>query len=494
MDKHGNITISYDTWKNGIQAPIIGMGDMVNVDMFDKPGVLKIDLAPEVLATPTVDSEFITPLYYSGDDNLDLYTQDRVHYSYAIGSGTVALNTPGDSTNRKSAPWADFGIVLDATNNTTINLDASSAAGSGQTDDFVSFTGLTNAQTYNAIHSSPADNDLYIGGGRHIGRLSQVGTFAPGNSGTWNKIEKFLTLPENYVVRDIATVANFLVCSASILGDTVGTIAGTPYGARLYYWDLSQSVSAAVQWTGFVDLSTDIAAPILSANNNIIYYDRAKKTLGATNLSSAQEVFQFNNFTEDLTSYDDCLDLSRRVMVLGLSSDSSTQTPAGIYKIQDGVYTRNTISNDEVGSNGAVKISNVTSILGNDYLVGWSYNSTFGMDHFGKSDYRYASYKAYIESPLYQVSRSLNKKSYQQVEVSLAKPLTTGQGIRISYRKDLSSTWTVMATFDFATYGATSSFNSTAKISDVTTVQIKVELTTGASSTTTPELINVKLF
>jgi len=47
MDKDGNIRINYDLWKSGIAShPVVGMGDIVNVDIFDRIGIAKIDFAP----------------------------------------------------------------------------------------------------------------------------------------------------------------------------------------------------------------------------------------------------------------------------------------------------------------------------------------------------------------------------------------------------------------------------------------------------------------
>ena len=47
MDKNGNIKINYEEWKDGIAShPTVGMGDIANIDIFDKSGIAKIEHMP----------------------------------------------------------------------------------------------------------------------------------------------------------------------------------------------------------------------------------------------------------------------------------------------------------------------------------------------------------------------------------------------------------------------------------------------------------------
>jgi len=497
MDKNGNIKLSYDTWKDGIQTPVTGMGDIVNMDIFDKPGVAKIALAPTALATDNFTDVPTFGAFKPGSNLVSLGDRDGEHYEYNVNTGSLTVQDDGSEGMENGVWWKSYLIVTDRSTD-TVDLDAFDGTSTWTTDWETYTADSTIGGFYNKIHSSPADNDLYVGYGRYIARISEVTTFDPTDSDTWTSIDKFLTLPNNYVVRDIDTIANFLVVSASITGS--GSSDTPFYGARLYYWDLGQSTSVSSEWSGFVEVNTNVAAPLISKDNNIYYHKWADRGLGVTNLSTTDTLLNLDVQSEVtvggyLISKKDCADVTNNYFVFGVSSEGDSQ-PAGTYHVFGDSYTRNTISTGEVGANDEVDIRFVTTVGYGEYLVGYedAENSSFVVDHFGKSGYRRASYGAYMESPLYQVSGSLNKKSYQQLEVSLAKELSTGQAIRISYRKNLSDAWTVMQTFDFATYGAKAQFNDTAKITDASKLQLKIEMTTGASSTTTPELISVRVF
>jgi len=498
MDKNGNITLNYDTWKYGIKTPVTGMGDIVNMDIFDTPGIVKIALAPTALATTDFTDKPTFGAFRPETNSVFLGDRDGELYDYNVDTSVLGAKADGSEGMANGKWWKNYLIATDVSG-TTIDIDAFDGT-STWTADWESYTADSSSGAgYNKIHPSPADDDLYIGYGRYVARISGIGTFDPTDSGTWTSIDKFLILPVGYVINDIDTIANYLIVSASISGSASATTHF--YGARLYYWDLSQNITVAQEFTGFVELNTNVASPLITVDNNIYYHKWADRSWGVTNLSSTQTLFGLDiqsevNYGGYLTGNKDCASRTNDYFVLGLSSEDGDSKPAGVYHISHGSYTRHTISTGEVGINAEVDIKFVTTIGFGEYLVGYedAVTPSYVVDHFGKSGYRRTSYGAYMESPLYQVSGSLKKKSYQQLEVSLAKELATGQGVRVSYRKNLSDSWTVMQTFDFATYGAKAQFNDTAKITDASTLQLKVEMTTGASSTTTPELITVRIF
>jgi hypothetical protein len=87
----------------------------------------------------------------------------------------------------------------------------------------------------------------------------------------------------------------------------------------------------------------------------------------------------------------------------------------------------------------------------------------------------------------------LGIKGIQRTEVRLSKPLRTGEGIILKYRKSIGDDWTTLGTKTFATEGALSSITFPA-VMGVNDIQIRCELITGATSTTTPELLEINLF
>lgn len=491
MDKSGNITISYDTWKQGIKSPHIGMGDMVNVDIFDKTGVMKLALKPTALATSNFTDIPSVISVIPGSSDVYIGDLDGELYTYDVNSDSLTAETDGSSGMADGVWWKDYLIVTDRSLS-TVHLDAYD--GSSWENNWDTLTAdSSGGGFYTKIHSSPADNDLYVGYDRYIARISAIGTFDPASGGTFTTIDKFLTLPNGYVVRDITTVANFLVCSASLEGAGSNTTLFT--GARLYYWDLSQTATAAVEWTGFVDVNTNVASPLIPYNNNVYYYKWQEKKWGVTNLSIINDTFEIEVIDGQLEGKKDCVDYTANYFALGLSATPNSDTPAGIYLINGESYTRNILSTGEVGSNNAVDIRFVMSVGLGKYLVGYEDNGTYVVDLFGKSNYRYES--GYCESPMYNPGFVLNGKSYQQFDITLSKKLSTGQGIKLYYRENLTDDWTEFnynLEPNFTNYGAVSKINGKSGIMDMTTVQFKVELITGASSTTTPELISVKIY
>jgi hypothetical protein len=107
--------------------------------------------------------------------------------------------------------------------------------------------------------------------------------------------------------------------------------------------------------------------------------------------------------------------------------------------------------------------------------------------------YNADSYGAFFISPAYQVGLPLVKATMSQLEIILDRPLTTGQGVRVYYRTHMAESWgSPFFTFDYSTYGGVQSYNTTFGVS-AELIQFKVELTTGASSTTTPYLKEIRL-
>ena len=103
----------------------------------------------------------------------------------------------------------------------------------------------------------------------------------------------------------------------------------------------------------------------------------------------------------------------------------------------------------------------------------------------------YSSYEPYIITGLMSVGETYNKKTLRELQVSFSRALATGQGVKIYYRRDDNSAWTLMKTIDFATYGAIKDIKETASITDVIDLQIKIEL--AGTGLTTPYLKNIRL-
>jgi hypothetical protein len=66
-----------------------------------------------------------------------------------------------------------------------------------------------------------------------------------------------------------------------------------------------------------------------------------------------------------------------------------------------------------------------------------------------KIPYVYDNYEPYIITGLISVGDVYNKKTFRTLNISLLRALGTGQGIKVSYREDDNSSWTLIKTIDF---------------------------------------------
>lgn len=102
---------------------------------------------------------------------------------------------------------------------------------------------------------------------------------------------------------------------------------------------------------------------------------------------------------------------------------------------------------------------------------------------------------AYFTTGLTSVGETYNKKSVRELQVSFTRALTTGQGIKVYYRRDDNSAFTLLKTIDFTTNGAIKDIKIEAPITDIIDLQLKVVLN-GYNSTsygTSPFLKLIRL-
>ena len=119
---------------------------------------------------------------------------------------------------------------------------------------------------------------------------------------------------------------------------------------------------------------------------------------------------------------------------------------------------------------------------------------TYGIDKTNNASYS-TSYTAYFISPLYVVGTSDQLRKFTEVEINLARPLRANEGIKLSYRNDLTDSFTDFLTFDYATYSAELSHTTilstpTFKIADCELFQLKCSIT---GTTTSPEIRSITL-
>jgi hypothetical protein len=175
---------------------------------------------------------------------------------------------------------------------------------------------------------------------------------------------------------------------------------------------------------------------------------------------------------------------------------TSTLSGMGVYSFtpgkENGLALENIISTGNDGTSNSLEVTSLCQVNRKTYLAGWQDNSTYGIDKINNT-HRYTSYAAFVESPFFSVGTDQFKRTFNEIEFQLDKPLVSGQGIKLKYRTNLNASYTDIGTYDFSTYSGIQSKVVPPNIVDAQFVQIKAELTTGASSATSPELRRIIL-
>lgn len=378
------------------------------------------------------------------------------NYLFAFRSAKVDVWGPLTSA-RASRTWTNDWATLNASAGGTVQHDAIV----GQ-DDKLYF----------------ADKDDTSTGIPYVGSIAQAtGTFAPGTPSTYTFDNQALDLPGYKTITKLAELGTYLM---------IGTT-----GKEIYPWDrVSSSFDIPV-----VSAESNITAMVTT--NNLLYFAAGYKgNIYATNRSSAERVFEFpianSNYPYDTVSIPAMTENNGRIFFTVVNKNCS-----GVYSYHTG--NRALIMENRVTSNATLNGTSMNVLYpytNGQYFVSW-YNpdaSTYGIDTNYLSNWYYVpSYAGYVDSPFYQVGSKYSKKSFTELEINLDRPLASGQGVKISYRSDLSASFTTIATIDYTTYSGIQHYVVPTGISDVEFIQIRCELTVGSSALATPKLRNIIL-
>ena len=165
---------------------------------------------------------------------------------------------------------------------------------------------------------------------------------------------------------------------------------------------------------------------------------------------------------------------------------TTTSGNSGVWRLkQDG-----TLTIDNMPSSGS---ANVIGLWGKNefYLMGYS----GGADNFNSlvsSNILYDNLETVIHSALFKVATKLGKGKFSRMEVVLAKPATAGS-VKVSYRADLSSSFTTIDTFT-ADSATTIFTNESVGITDIDNIQIQIEMNDGTGGSVDMELLEIRLF
>lgn len=474
-------------WQTGIaESPHLGFGDMRNVDIDTVPGALKCGLEATKLSGSTVTGLVkwlvrdprISDNIYALDEVGVVYRSTDAGLSWSVLSGNT---TPGGGQGM--VIWKDYLFVA---RSTLLDVYGPLTSGSAWTNGWQTITADS------AFHPMLRGQDdiLYGGAGRYVFSIQEATPpFAPGTGASYTFTAQALDLPAEYKIKSMAELGKNLM-----LGTWIGA---NPYDnkvADIFPWDRvssSYNLPIKIAETGCHQLLSDSGMLYIQAGT--------QGTVFVLTGSAAAPLKELKNVSvllgETLVQYPCAIMKHRGKICFGLSLPAGTPGGIGVYSIdkKGALVLERTVSTGGDGSSAALEIGSLLSISDNIFLMGWRDSSTYGIDGVERNYYRSTSYGAKVDSALYVVGGPTRKASFSELEILLTAPLSTGQGVRIKYRDDLTSSFTTIGTFDFATYGAVESLRADASIADVEKIQLRIELTTASSSTGTPALLSVTL-
>ncbi len=511
--------IIIENFQAGIaDSPHTGFADMRNVVVDKQTGVVEINWRTVAVASAVV-GDIIKWFAQDTTGEIQSGAAARFNTFYATtDSGRLLRSTDaGDTWTNFSGGygrgegltvWKDFVIVAHSPGGTA----ALSAYGplsqspiwstafarlyyNNDPNNFLSF--------YNPILKGQ-DDILYVGDGRFIDSLQEVSgqNFNAGTAATYIWGTASLDSPENYKIKNIVELGQNLMA-----GTWKGSTPEQPQArvATIFPWDRTadsfflpiEEEENGIQWQINI--------------GNIVYYNAGVEgKIFATNGSFSK---LFKQLPRHLTG----LDSSRLIhsfpgatmkhkgkLYFGIASsqDSGNELEGGVgvYSIDletGALVMENQLSTGTTGGTGsnAPRITAIYPINRNQYVIGYNDAAigggiVYGIDKVSNTE-RYTNYAARVDSQFYSVASKQNPRPFSTLEFELAKPLLTGQGIRFLYRTNLADSFTAVRTFDFATDGGITTANTDFKITTEGGLQIRTEMTTGSSSTTTVELKNI---
>jgi hypothetical protein len=431
-------TIVLDNFQIGqAESPHFGFGRIQCADILDTPGVAKIqrrtDLKYTVTGLPMAIEQDVNGNEYVGTDQ-----------GYLYKNGSVISSSLGIIYDLKV--YQNYLLI---TRQTVVDVYGPLDNVGAQL--FNSWkTGLTSGY-YKKIVIDP-DNDVWIGNAGSVAKITGS-TFTAGAVGvapTATLVTAEKDLPEGQYVRTMAMVG-------ILLG--IGTQAGSGYldfsygVGNIYFWDRASSLFE----DNVLEFKESGIHQILNTGSSLIVHAGIYGNVYETNGVSAGDPVKTIKFNNDnnatVISYPNAIGKIGSEIVIGTSTGNDgfpSVSTHGVWSLKRGSASlRNVISTDNVGVNQVLKIGAIFSVnsgINRNVLIGWQDGSTYGVDQLSGS-YPYDDYQTVIESELHRVGTYFDRGTYNELEITLAKPLVAGQTIEVAYRKNLTDDYTVIGTY-----------------------------------------------
>lgn len=428
--------------------------------------------------------------------NGDLYSLDsngQVHKATNEVTWNPYAGQANWGTGQGLAIWKGYLLVARETQIDAVNLSTGTWT-AGFLDTAMQSINTSSGYFHTMLPS--VDDKLYICNDRYIYILAEITTFDPTVAAGTNYSENAtaITLPTNYHSKCLADLGTNLM---------VGTVFGDSYTeykvADIFPYNRS-TLTLGIP----IKLGENGVHQLITVGNRLYATAGINAKIFITDGASSIQVSEIPNYAIALTEsggylnmYPGAIIYHKGKILFGTDNSVAVNGNVGVWSFNPSnrqLLLENIISTGSDGSANEVAIGALFSTSQEGYFIGWKdyiTPTTEGIDRKSASTF-VQSYGGVIETQFVQVGTATGKRTIQSVEFYLAKPLITGQGIRIGYRKNLTASFTTLATKDFATDGAIQTATlSAASITQAIFVQFKIELTSTGSDT--PELVKVLL-
>ncbi len=461
----------------------------------EKEGIVRIERAPVVLTGATLDAIVNWTVITNGGDVYLL-----------TSNGKLWLTT--DYTSISQVQGTSYNATTESTNAHGNGLAFWKGCIWRARDQLVDYYDIANTTWHYGIKTLKVlrtglnpmfvgqDDKLYAGNDQYVNVISETsaGSFVPSTEAGLAAIDDdALILPKDYVINCFAELNEKLA-----IGTIYGTVQVNTKVADVFLWDRSDTTTS---FTTIIRLNEEGINSMLVSNNLLYISAGFSGNIYVSNGISSQSYVNVPLDTKEKTGspsalylevMPDAFDFQGDELLVGASQNvdnaTKTENPMGVYGfigkvarfLGNGSYAKD-------GSDGTqIKVGSIYSISPNEYLVSWKCGTDYGVDYYGPNNNRIVSYGAYLEGEVHLLGIHINPATIEHFDFYLAKPLVSGDGVRLKYRTSNSGSWTTVATMDSATHTGINFFSFAYTISNIKTIQFRIELT--ATSTTTPEL------
>ena len=488
MQKDGSILITADDFKNGIaDSAILGPARVVNLDLHSKKGVIQLSYNIEeesggevvgFISHGTINPK--TGTAYFGDDDGNVYRR--------TAGGTWTLLDNRSFACRGIQVFEDYLFFVYNTAGDTVTDRYGPLSGSASWD--TAWGVLKNNDTATNVPSIVSTNGIaYFGINNTLTSLSD-------STSSGSIVEGALTLLDAYVVSSLEQVGDKL---------QVGTTTDDNTLAVVFPWD-----RYSTQFELPINAGLNGVRQLINKDNLLYIVAGARGDVLISNTAQTQSIKKISYLTEDphgnFNINANAVDTHNGGILFGFGKTAAKYNgPVGVWEYKEKAWSMFTTSNGECNDNEGLKIGCVMSLGADKYLVAWErpnstlHSSTYGVDVINNNRRR-TNYSGYFDSQLYLVGTTLKEKTFNTLDFGLAKPLESNCGVKISYRTNLTDSFTEIDTFAYGTgdksnndnLGAIQNFNFPADIPSCTTVQFRIALTSPGLNESTPELVYFK--